>query len=167
MCDTVFKPAHYSYLGHLLLCYKRWAAASLNKNLVTYQSVHTSLPLLMTHTLHTRTPPGVQWWALKRDHIAPLFTVFVSWLCVQCRTVSAFVRADPSQLIKGNNPTSTDLIRWGIYDLVMLPSETCPPLTSPAAVGPDRWSEIIGRWGDVGALGDPGLCCSYCCCVFL
>ncbi len=93
------------------------------------------------------------------------------WLCLLAlcpRTVQECVwrarqgeSADLSQSDRGNDPTSADLIWWGIADPVMLPSATCAPFKFPAAVSRDRWREISGRWGEDGVLGDPGLCCSF------
>lgn len=96
---------------------------------------------------------GLQWRALKRDHIA-LLLLGLCLLALGLRTVQECVCvrrarqgeiADLSQSDRGNDPTSADLIWWGIADLVMLPSATCAPFKFPAAVSCDRWREINGR----------------------
>lgn len=139
---------------------------------------------LMTHTLETRThchtslgfcvfqsAGRVTVESTEAWPYCSAITVFVSWLCacVQCRNVCVCLcvcvvcarqgeGADLSQSDRCNDPTSGDLIWRGIADPVMLPSATCAPFKFPAAVSPDRRREISGEWGEVGVLGDTGLC---------
>ena len=74
-------------------------------------------------------------------------TAFVSWLCASAYSAGMRVyvwrarqgeAADLPQSDGGNDPTTADLIWWGIADLVMLPSATCAPFKFPAAVSGDR-----------------------------